>query len=243
MMTTRRFAPVACALVLAAAPLAAQTTTPSAAAKPEPAVFLGSLLDTVGRALPNAQIVLTDARTGRRHDGRTDPRGHFRFELPAGEYHVDAPMPGFLTRHRVMLRSGQTVEGTVTLQIGTVQQGISAVREPRAQLERRQVDAPRYRAGRCSEPTASGCLEPPILVNGSAPYHPQHRLATSAIVIVEGRIGTDGFVHALQLSGPADSDLAAAALEAVGNWQFTPTRLNGIPVESGLRATITYRVE
>ena len=120
---------------------------------------------------------------------------------------------------------------------------MGAVREPRAELERRQVDAPPYRAGRCSEPAASGCLEPPILVSGPAPHHPPHRLATSALVIVEGRIGADGYVHALRLSGPADSDLAAAALEAVGNWQFTPTRLNGIPVEAGLRATITFRVE
>jgi hypothetical protein len=51
---------------------------------------------------------------------------------------------------------------------------------------------------------------------------------------------TDGFVKNLRALSPADTDFANAAFEAVRQWQFTPTRLDGIPVEVQIGVTVNF---
>jgi hypothetical protein len=51
--------------------------------------------------------------------------------------------------------------------------------------------------------------------------------------------GTDGFIKSVHAIAPADPDFATSALDAVGQWQFTTTRLSaGFGVQgSGFSAT------
>jgi len=48
-------------------------------------------------------------------------------------------------------------------------------------------------------------------------------------VVIEGRIGTDGLIKDLRALAPADPDFANATFDALRQWQFTTTRLDGVP--------------
>ena len=58
-------------------------------------------------------------------------------------------------------------------------------------------------------------------------------------VILEAVIGTDGAVREVRVLRPAPF-LEAAAVEAVRQWLFTPTRLNGEPVPVVMTVTVTF---
>ena len=224
--------------------------TQSSVAGDQSVTFLGSLLDTFGRVLPDKPMMLTNTVTDARHESRSDQTGHFTFTgLAAGEYDLDAPVPGFTTRYHVTLRAGQQVQRDITLQLGSIKETITVTSAPRPERTPPQVvDLPPYRpeSSRCADggPLSSGgCIEPPLKVRDVRPRYPQDRLDISARVVLEGRIGTDGLIKALRVVEPADPDFAAAAAEAVGQWQFTPTRLDGVTVEVGITVNIRFSVQ
>ena len=60
---------------------------------------------------------------------------------------------------------------------------------------------------------------------------------------VEGRIGTDGYINGLRLTAPTDEEFAKSAFAAVNQWQFTPTRLGGVPIETGITVTVNFKAQ
>ncbi|MGH7552486.1 MAG: energy transducer TonB [Longimicrobiales bacterium] len=60
-------------------------------------------------------------------------------------------------------------------------------------------------------------------------------------VILEAVIGTDGTVRDVRVLRSV-SLLDNAAIEAVRQWVFTPTRLNGEPVPVVMTVTVTFRL-
>ena len=75
-----------------------------------------------------------------------------------------------------------------------------------------------------------GAIQPPRKVRDVAPdYPPVARSArVEGVVILEAVIGADGRVTDVRVLRSI-ALLNAAAIEAVRQWQFTPTRLNGEP--------------
>jgi protein TonB len=76
-----------------------------------------------------------------------------------------------------------------------------------------------------------------------APVYPQ--LARSAgiqgIVIIQATIGVDGSVVGAEVLRSV-LFLDQAALDAVRQWRFTPTRLNGEPVAVIMTVTVNFRL-
>ena len=61
------------------------------------------------------------------------------------------------------------------------------------------------------------------------------------VVPIEAIIGVDGAVTSVRvLSAQVHPDFAIAAVDAVRQWRFTPTLLNGVPVEVVMRVSITF---
>jgi periplasmic protein TonB len=61
------------------------------------------------------------------------------------------------------------------------------------------------------------------------------------VVPIEAIIGADGTVTSLRvLSAQVHPDFAIAASDAVRQWRFSPTLLNGSPVEVVMRVSITF---
>lgn len=87
-----------------------------------------------------------------------------------------------------------------------------------------------------------GEIQPPTKVRNVNPVYPDlaKRAGVSGVVIVECVIDTEGRVaDARVLKGHPLLD--AAAVSAVQQWQYTPTRLNGSPV--AVIMTVTVRFE
>ncbi|MEP7305837.1 MAG: M56 family metallopeptidase [Acidobacteriota bacterium] len=218
-----------------------------ASAQTATATFSGSLIDAVGRILPNVALVLTSARTKQKYEAQSDEAGHFALTgLPAGEYQLGARLPGFDTSQgRLTLAAGQVLDRDVALQIGGIQEtvSISSKEIPTAPRAARQVAQSDF--DRCSQVTTGGCIKPPLRIADARPRYPQAHVAsgTSGKVEVDGRIGTDGFIKDFRVLAPADPDFASATVEALRLWQFTQVRLDGVPVEANIHVLVNFVVE
>ena len=89
-----------------------------------------------------------------------------------------------------------------------------------------------------------GAIKTPQKTNDVKPVYPP--IAQSArvqgIVIIEATIGPDGRVRdAKVLRG--QPLLNEAALEAVRQWRYTPTLLNGVPVPVIMTVTVTFTLQ
>jgi TonB family protein len=86
-----------------------------------------------------------------------------------------------------------------------------------------------------------GNIKPPVKTRDVRPVYPDAALGArvAGIVILEANIGTDGAViDARVLRGvPMLND---AALEAVKQWQYEPTLLNGVPVPVIMTVTVNF---
>src|SRR6478752_6161602 len=89
-----------------------------------------------------------------------------------------------------------------------------------------------------------GAIKQPTKIKDARPVYPP--IAQSArvqgVVIIEATIGPDGRVqeaHVLR-SIPL---LDAAALDAVKQWQYTPTTLNGVPVPVIMTVTVNFTLQ
>jgi outer membrane biosynthesis protein TonB len=60
-------------------------------------------------------------------------------------------------------------------------------------------------------------------------------------VLLEGRIGVDGFINDLRVVTQGNVEFAAAAVEAVRQWEFSQTLLDGVPVEVKMNISVTFR--
>lgn len=92
-------------------------------------------------------------------------------------------------------------------------------------------------------PRVGGEIKQPLKVVDVAPiYPPIARLShTEGIVILEAVIGEDGAVRDVRVLRSIPL-LDAAAMEAVRQWRFTPTLLNGQPVPVVMTVTVAFRL-
>lgn len=233
--------------------------------------FSGTVMDTVGRAMPDLRLVLTSAGDKSTRDASSDDAGRFEFrDLLPGEYVIRIERAGFApVQGRVALESGQDLEQDIALQIGSVVETVvvttsasdvppppPAAPPPPTVGDGRPAPPPppsappslreHMRAPResvCAGNQVGGCLDPPVKLLDVRPQYParQRQAGVSAKVRLDGRIGSDGFMKDLHVAGPATGDFASAALEAASAWRFAPTRLGGVPVETPIRITFDFQ--
>jgi periplasmic protein TonB len=86
-----------------------------------------------------------------------------------------------------------------------------------------------------------GVVRAPQKVHHVAPTYPAIAQAArvSGVVIVEALIGEDGSVQDAKVLRSVPL-LDAPALEAVRQWRFTPTLLNGVPVQVIMTVTVRF---
>jgi protein TonB len=89
-----------------------------------------------------------------------------------------------------------------------------------------------------------GAIRPPTKVKDVRPVYPA--IAQSArvqgVVIIEATIGPTGTVQDAKVLRSIPL-LDAAALDAVRQWQFTPTTLNGVPVPVIMTVTVNFTLQ
>ena len=88
-----------------------------------------------------------------------------------------------------------------------------------------------------------GDIKPPRKLKNVQPVYPRIALVSrvAATVVLEATIGRDGSVHNPKILRSA-ALLDQAALGVVRLWRFTPTLLNGQPVEAAMTVTINFEL-
>jgi protein TonB len=78
-----------------------------------------------------------------------------------------------------------------------------------------------------------------------APVYPADAKAAGVqgLVFLEAYIDTDGSVANLTVLRSPDDRLTQAALDAVSQWKYTPTRLNGAPVPVMMTVTVNFTLQ
>jgi TonB family protein len=200
-----------------------------------PLPLKGSVYDPSGAVLPEVAITLEDAQHAT-IAATTDANGRFEFaSIEPGTYTLDASLPGFRKlRQALQLRTTRDWDRAITLQVGDVQETITVSAPRRPGTPAAAASAP-VRIG--------GNIRAPSKLRDVKPVYPRtmRDAGREGVVPLEAIIGRDGSVTSLRvLSAQVHPDFAMAAMDAVRQWRFDPTLLNGEPVEVVMSVSVTF---
>ncbi len=226
------FFALCCLLPLAALHLPAQTLTGKTT---------GTILDPSGTAVANATIVMSNHETNTIDMTTTDRQGNFAFKaLPAGNYELQVLKSGFEIYRvpLVSLDAGRDFSAAFTLRVGAITEHVMVVpgNSPRPVVGETT-------SGKPSRLSIGGSVQAAKLTNKVQPVYPESaRLAgVQGTVVLHAVIGMDGRPLSLRImNSQVDPDLARSAVEAVSQWRYTPTLLNGEPIEVDTTITVNY---
>jgi TonB family protein len=226
---------LACAVALAVL----TTATAALRAVQAPAALTGVIYDTSGGVMPAVEVTLEDAQQ-RKSTATTDATGRFSFPgIGSGDYVLSANLAGFKSlRDQIELRSAADWDRVVTLQVGTLQETIT-VRERRIPA----VTPPASAAPGPVRLRVGGNVRVPRKTLDVRPVYPASMRAAGreGLVSIEAVIAADGSVSSVRVtSAQVHPDFAIAAVDAVRQWRFTPTLLNGQPVEVVMTVSVRF---
>ena len=89
-----------------------------------------------------------------------------------------------------------------------------------------------------------GAIKQPTKLKNVPPVYPPiaQSARVSGVVIIEATIGVDGSVIDARVIRPV-ALLDQAALDAVKQWKFSPTLLNGVPVPVIMTVTVNFTLQ
>jgi len=205
------------------------------AAQAPPAALSGTVYDPTGAVMPGVAITLEDPQ---QHtvQATTDAAGRFSFPgIGSGQYVLSAEIPGFRKLHdEFALKTAADWDRALTMPLGTLQESIN-VRAARTTPEPAPTRPMPIRVG--------GNIRAPRKTLDVKPMYPasMRTAGREGQVRLDATIGPDGSVTSVRVvGGQVHPDFAIAAADAVRQWQFTPTLLNGRPVEVVMTVTVTF---
>jgi TonB family protein len=232
-------------------------TLPPAGLAQGGATVTGSARDESGGLLPGLRVTLElqdPQRPPLTVSTVTSRLGAFEFSgLPNGRYLLQGQLPGFTTYTEAFtLTVNGRLQKDLALRIGGLQEtitvdgtnppdnahayGIQALRRSRG-----SVPPPAPRVVRDGT-EIGGNIKAPRKIWDVRPDYPPAAFASGigGVVVLQATIGGDGFVTDVRVLRTPNEDLARAAADAVSQWEFTPTLLNGAPVDVHMNVTINF---
>jgi len=221
----------ACFVLLLLFPLAAlRLSAQNAAGK-----FSGIIHDASGGGVSNATVIMTDPKTNKIVMSTSDAQGKFSFvSLPAGEYELKVLKGGFEEyRAQQSLEAGHDSTESFTLKVGSITEQVDVVARGKSGEK-----TPRLHLG--------GDVQAPKLISKVQPIYPESAKAAGSQGTVNLRavIGMDGVPLSLRVvNDQVDPELARAAIESVSKWRYTPTLLNGNPIEVDTTIQVNFTLQ
>ncbi len=199
------------------------------------ATISGSLFDPTGLAIPDAKIVLHSADTSADLDTASGSDGKFTFnDLGAGQYILRVGKPGFADLLREFtVKQDSNIERGFEMQIGGSQEEKAANGTASSRLA--QPFAPDRI--RIKEDVAQANL-----IRKVQPVYPAAAKAArvQGTVLLKMVILKDGTPGEITVVSSPSNDLSQASLDAVRQWRYRPTLLNGQPIEVLTDVTVNY---
>jgi TonB family protein len=227
-----RIAALAALLMLVAVPAA--TFRLSAQGTPLP--LSGTVYDTTGAVLPQVAVTIEDPQSGRR-TVTSDSAGRFEFDAVApGRYLLEANLLGFQSlRYQIELRQPRNWERTLTMQVGTLEENITVTAQRPPSAVSPSGSGRRLEVG--------GNIRVPRKLVDVKPIYPESMRETGqeALVTLQAVIGVDGSVTSVSvLTTQVHPDFGNAAMDAVRQWRFSPTLLNGVAIDVSMKVTVVF---
>ena len=204
----------------------------------------GSVHDPSGSGVANATIIMSNRAANTIDMTTSDRDGNFMFKsLPAGDYEFQVVKPGFEAYKipQVALESGRDFSQAVMLKVGSIMERVQVTPESSEKptvIERTN--------GKVSRLSIGGTVEAAKLVTKVQPVYPESAKSASisGTVILHAVIGMDGRPLSLRvMNSQIDPELAKSAVEAVSQWRYTPTLLNGEPIEVDTTIQVNYSLQ
>jgi TonB family protein len=102
--------------------------------------------------------------------------------------------------------------------------------------------SPRERTAAEQVRVGAGGITEPVKVRNVKPVYPEEaqRARVQGVVIAEAFIARDGTVRDVKILRSAGELLDRATIDAVRQWRYAPTLLNGVPVEVVMAVTTSF---
>jgi len=197
----------------------------------------GSVYDVSGAVVPGVLLLLNGDHNNQ-EAARANAAGVYSFSgIPAGSYHLEVRAPGFAEFQKaVVLTAGSVQQMKITLGMGQVTETVEVVGK-----------GPRPAAtGTPQRIRVGGNVQATKLLASINPVYPPGAEAAGVegTVLLRAVISTEGNLLGLSLmSSAVDAELAKAAMDAVRQWRYQPTLLNGAPVEVVTTIAVTFRLD
>ncbi len=208
----------------------------------------GSIHDISGAGVANATIIMT------KHAANTidmtidmttsDREGNFTFKpLPAGNYELQVLKPGFKPYRvpQVALDAGRDFSESLTLEPGAITEHVMVVPENSAKPAPVETTS-----GKPSRLSIGGTIQASKIITKVQPIYPEsaRSAGVQGTVVLHAIISKDGKPLSLRvMNAQVDPDLARSAVEAVSQWRYTPTLLNGEPIEIETTIDVNYSLQ
>lgn len=234
-LTRAAAAGVVAALVALVAPLTVVSLRAQA-----PNSISGVVEDPSGARVPKARVTAKNLEGKNIEATVADMAGEYHFtNLPPGRYEIDVVSPGFKRATlSTTLVSGAAARADAHLDLGEASETVSVVGR------RTPAPAPQSTAAPRRIPVG-GNVQPMRLIKQTRPVYPPElqQAGVDGTVVVRAVVSKTGVVLNPQVVSSTDPRLNQAALDAVMQWQFQPTLLNGQPVETATTISVRFDLE
>ena len=199
----------------------------------------GVVYDSTGAVLPGVAMTLVTGTNSEKTT--TDAAGRFTFGVvDPGKHTIQAEVPGFgKLQQPIELKQDADWTRAIMLSVGELRETIT--------VRSRRPVAPTPLASAGPTPVrVGGNIRAPRKLKNVNPVYPDRMrdAGLEAAVKVEAFIGADGSVtNARVVSASIHPDFAIAAIDAVRQWQFEPTLLNGKPVAVVMTVSIDFGLD
>ena len=205
--------------------------------------FSGTILDPSAAVVPNATVIMTESKTSKSAMTTTDAQGKFSFaSLPSGVYDLRAIKRGFEDfKARETLGIGQDKTQDITLNIAALTYEEDVVAKGTA-----KGIPPSEPGGKTTRVRVGGDIQAGKLIGKVQPLYPEAAKAAGSqgTVVLHAVIGTDGTVLSLRVvNDKVDPELARASIESVAKWRYSPTLLNGQPIEVETTIEVNFTLQ
>jgi TonB family protein len=172
----------------------------------------------------------------------TDASGSFEFTpVGAGRYALEVMLPGFRPlRTEFALATAKDWNRNITMQVGALEETVTVTAKRPAQ----PVQASSTPSGGAVR--VGGNIKQPVKLKSANPIYPtaMRDAGLEGMVPMEALIGLDGTVASVRVLGAqVHPEFARAAETAVRQWVFSPTLLNGVPVEVQMTVSVRFGLE
>ena len=191
------------------------------------------IYDPSGAVIPGARVFAYDAN-GKSQLAAASADGQYSFQdLNPGVYRLEVQSPGFaiFDKRNIQVAEGQPPRMDAYMQMGAIMESI--------RVEAHGIPAGRQPAQRIR---VGGNVQAARLLKQAKPVYPDSAKGRGAtgVVLLRTIILKDGSTANPVPSADSDPELAQAAIDAVKQWKYEPTLLNGQPVETMTTISIQF---